>query len=289
VVTARNPAESALGNYHTHSRYDDGHGELEEYVVAAIDKGFRYLGFSGHAPMPVAADWLMTEPSLSRYLEDYRPLPARYAGRITLLLGLEVDYLPGVSSPRSARIASLGLDYVLGSVHFVRTPTGGQAWTVDGDAAELDRGLAADFAGQMEGAVVEYYRRVAEMVRVSPPDIVGHFDLVKKNNRGESRFAESSPWYQAAVRGALDAVAASGCVVEVNTGGIIRGTMDTVYPSPWILTECRERGIRVVVNADAHRPEHMDGHFGKAFGLLREAGFRSRVLLTDRGWEEVEL
>lgn len=288
-MTARNPAESALGNYHTHSRYDDGHGELEEYVVAAIDKGFRYLGFSGHAPMPVAADWLMTEPSLSRYLEDYRPLPARYAGRITLLLGLEVDYLPGVSSPRSARIASLGLDYVLGSVHFVRTPTGGQAWTVDGDAAELDRGLAADFAGQMEGAVVEYYRRVAEMVRVSPPDIVGHFDLVKKNNRDELLFCEEEPWYRAAARGALEAVARSGAVLEVNTGGVLRGFCTAFYPSPWILRETRDLGIPVMVNADAHSAPDLDGQFQEAVALLRGLGFRSQRQLTAEGWTDVEL
>jgi histidinol-phosphatase (PHP family) len=287
VVSARDGRP--LGNYHTHSRYDDGHGELEEYVREAIRKGFRYIGFSGHAPLAVEAGWLMTDQGLARYLEDFRRIKPVYEDSITLLLGLEVDYLPGLSAPRSPRIARLGLDYVLGSVHYVTAPGGGGGWTVDGPAEELDRGLEVDFGGDMEAVVREYYRRVAEMVRASPPDIVGHFDLVKKNNRGESRFSESSDWYREAVRGALDAVASSACVLEVNTGGLIRGTTDTVDPAPWILEEILERGIRVVLNADAHRPEDVDGHFAEALQIMRRAGLRSRLLLTEGGWQECSL
>lgn len=286
MVSPGGSGEAALGNYHTHSRYDDGRGDLEEYVLAALAKGFRYLGFSGHAPMDIPTDWLMKGADLPRYLQELRALRLKYADRITLLVGLEVDYLPGVSAPRHPRIAGLGLDYVLGSVHYLRAPAQGAGWTVDGSAAELDAGIASDFGGDIQAVVAEYYRRMAEMVRLSPPDIVGHFDLVKKNNRGGVRFSEDSSWYRASARGALDALAASGCVLEVNTGGLIRGTTDTVYPSPWMLGECRERGIRVVVNADAHRPEHLDEFFSLAFAQLREAGFKARMLLTADGWQE---
>jgi histidinol-phosphatase (PHP family) len=290
VVSQPAWSAGALGNYHTHSKYDDGHGELEEYAVAAISKGFSVLGFSGHAPMPVVSDWLMKPEGLVAYLADFRRIAPRYADRLTMLLGLEVDYLPGFSEPRSEAIRALGLDYVLGSVHFVHEPArGGAGWTVDGDAEELDRGLVADFGGDMQAVVVEYYRRLAEMVTVSPPDIVGHFDLVKKNNRGEHRFSESAPWYREAVFRALEAIAASPCVLEINTGGLVRGTTDTIYPSPWILDECRERRIRIVVNADAHRPANLDGHFAEAFALLRASGYRTRALLTHAGWQDVEL
>ena len=39
-------------NYHTHSRYCDGKGELREYVELALANGFSALGFSGHAALP---------------------------------------------------------------------------------------------------------------------------------------------------------------------------------------------------------------------------------------------
>lgn len=279
----------SLGNYHTHSRYDDGHGELEEYALAALDRGFRHLGFSGHCPMPVEADWLMEEASLPRYLEEARALQAEYAGRLELLVGLEVDYLPGLSTPRDRRIAALGLDYVLGSVHYLVAPSGGPGWTVDGDAGTLRLGIERDFGGDVRAAVTAYYRRVAEMARLAPPDIVGHFDLVKRNNRGQVLFSEEAAWYRDAVEAALEAVAASRSVLEVNTGGLIRGTTDTVYPSPWILRRCRERGIALVVNADAHRPEHLDGFFPLALDLMRRAGYANRMLLTAAGWREEPL
>jgi histidinol-phosphatase (PHP family) len=147
VVSPSGSGEAALGNYHTHSRYDDGRGDLEEYVLAALAKGFRFLGFSGHAPMALPTDWLMKAANLHRYLEELRTLRLKYADRITLLVGLEVDYLPGVAAPRDPRIAGLGLDYVLGSVHYLTVPTEGAGWTVDGSADELDAGIAADFGG----------------------------------------------------------------------------------------------------------------------------------------------
>ena len=279
-----------LGNYHTHSKYDDGKGELEEYVLAAIAKGFTHLGFSGHAPMAVAADWLMSEEGLKGYVRDFRHIEPLYRDRISLLLGLEVDYLPGKSAPGDARFAGLGLDYVVGSVHYLVTPPAGEeGWAVDGSAQDLDRGVREDFGGDIRALARAYYRSVAEMARHATPDIIGHFDVVKKNNRGETRFSESAPWYRELALEALDAVAASGAVLEINTGGITRGKTDSVYPSAFILERCRELGIRIMVNADAHRPEHIDGEFPAAFELMRSLGFRSRWLKTKRGWAEQAL
>ena len=35
-------------NYHTHTTFCDGSDSAEDVVLAAIDKGFSHLGFSGH-------------------------------------------------------------------------------------------------------------------------------------------------------------------------------------------------------------------------------------------------
>jgi histidinol-phosphatase (PHP family) len=272
------------GNYHTHTQYDDGQGELAEYVAAAKDRGFRYLGFSGHAPMDLPSDWLMSRANLARYLSDYRALSDGDTG-VRLFLGLEVDYLPGYSLP--TRAVWPGLDYVIGSVHYVVSPRRGEpGWTVDGPAAELDLGLDVDFGGDMRALVEAYYGCVARMVSESPPDIVAHFDLIKKNNRDGRRFDEAASWYRKAALDALDALAVSGCVAEVNTGALNRGTLDTVYPSPWLLQEFRRRGIRMAVSSDAHRSEHLDGHFDRALRELADAGYRTRVELTEDGWAE---
>jgi len=115
---------------------------------------------------------------------------------------------------------------------------------------------------------------VGELVERSPPDILGHLDIVKKNNRGGAHFSESEPWYREAVLGALRRIARSGVIVELNTGGVVRNTSGAFYPSEWVLAECLRLGIPVMVSADAHRPQDLDGHFREAFALLHDIGFR---------------
>jgi histidinol-phosphatase (PHP family) len=263
-----------LSNYHCHSRLDDGLGELEEYAAAAFAKGFATLGFSGHAPVPFDAGWTMPAELLPEYIATVQRLKREYAGRLEILLGLEVDFIPGLLSTRSAHIRELGLDFTLGSVHFLGRLHDGTWWTADGALAELEQGLEDCFGGDVRAAVERFYALTVQMVTESPPDMIGHFDVVKKNNRDGRFFSESAPWYQAAACRALDAIARAGCILEINTGGVVRGTSGALYPSEWILREALSREIPVTVNADAHRPADIDGYFQESFALLKEVGYR---------------
>ena len=53
-----------------------------------------------------------------------------------------------------------------------------------------------------------------------------------------------------------EATAASAPVVEVNTSGWHKPCEDA-YPSADIVRECKQRGIPMTINADAHLPEHL--------------------------------
>ncbi len=251
-----------------------------------------YLGFSGHAPVPFDNDWLTPEADLSSYLSEIRGLRERYAGRIAIFVGLEVDYLPGVISPASPHIRDLGLDHVIGSVHFLGRHPGGRYWTVDHNHEETVTGIAASFGGSVEEAVREYYRRIGDMAVSTRPDIIGHFDIVKKfsaDKTGPCLFSESAAWYREAVCGALDAVASSGSIVEVNTGALGRGITTEAYPSSWILQECRKREIPAMMSCDAHRPEELLDRRETAADMLRSAGYTTHTLLTPEGWRSFQL
>jgi len=276
-------------NYHCHSRFDDGHGELEEYVQAAVQKGLRTLGFSAHAPVPFPCAWTLPPTLLPEYLATARVLQNSCAGRLEVLVGLEVDYIPEIISPAAAQIQALNLDFTVGSVHFIGRLAGGELWTADGPAEELEQGVQESFNGGFRKAVEEYYRRIAAMVSSSPPDIVGHFDVIKKNNREGKYFSENAGWYRAAVALALDAVAASPCILEINTGGIVRGTSGTLYPSEWILAEALRREIPVMINTDAHWPDQLDGFYNEAASILREIGFRELTQIGREGRRRVAL
>jgi histidinol-phosphatase (PHP family) len=278
-----------ISNYHCHSRLDDGAGELADYAAAAADKGMATLGYSGHAPVPFETDWTMPAALLPEYVATVRRLKEEYDGRLEILLGLEVDFIPGLLSTRSPHIRELGLEFTIGSVHFLGRLRDGTWWTGDGALGELEQGLEESYGGDARAAVERFYALTAQMVRESPPDIVGHFDVIKKNNRDARFFSEESPWYRQAVRTALDAVARAGCIMEINTGGLVRNTSGAVYPSEWILAECLARDIPITVNADAHRPEHVDGHFEESYTLLRQVGYRRLTRLSGGRRVEEEL
>jgi histidinol-phosphatase (PHP family) len=283
------PRARGFANYHTHAKYCDGRGELEDYVKAALKLSFEALGFSCHNPLPFACTWTMAPELLPEYLETAAGLKQSCGQRLELLLGLEIDYIPGLLGPDSPCFRDLGLDYTIGSVHFLGQLPDGVRWTVDGPPDELARGVAASFRGDMRAAVRRYYELVAELVTDSPPDILGHFDLIKKNNREGRLFREDEDWYRDCVRGALEAVSRSGVVMEVNTGGLFRNTSGALYPSPWIISECLELDIPLLVNSDAHRPQDLDGCFSETYALLQDLGARSCRRLTDEGWLDLPL
>jgi histidinol-phosphatase (PHP family) len=278
-----------FGNFHTHTRHCDGNFEPMDYAVAALRKGMPRIGFSGHNPVPFPTEWTMPEASLPSYLQTVRDAKARCAGRLEIYLGIEADYIPGVTSPDAPWIRDLGLDYVLGSVHFVAPLDGRYTWTVDGTPEEMESGLHGCFHGDVRSLVERYYALVAEMAEETRPDIIGHIDVVKKNNRRGRWFREDAWWYREAVLGALKAIRRSGSVMEINTGGIVRNTSGALYPSEWILREARALGIPVMVNADAHRPEHIDGWFAQAVQVLRDLGFTAIRQLTPDGWTDTAI
>jgi histidinol-phosphatase (PHP family) len=135
----------------------------------------------------------------------------------------------------------------------------------------------------------EYYSRVAEMVRIGGFEILGHFDLIKKRNRGGEYFDEQAPLYRKTVLDLADLLAGRDLIVEINTGGIARGAINEVYPAPWIIGELKKRGIPVQINADAHAPEQIDFWFDESVSLLRDTGYRSVRVLLEGMWQDVPL
>ncbi len=272
-----------MTNYHTHTPFCDGREAPEVYADTAIRKGFRSLGFSGHAPLPFPNHWTMKDEGVPGYLAAIRALRDDCRGRIEILLGMEIDYLPGVMGPSDQVYRDMGLDFVIGSVHMIPDGTGGYP-SVDGPVEEYRHLVENVFGGSPEAFVRAYFSLLAEMTERHRPDIVGHFDLVQKNNTKLRYFSGGEPWYREAATVALDAAARTGSIVEVNTGGMARGRTDRPYPDPWILSECRRREIPVTLNADAHAPEHLDAFFPEALRLIADTGYRELRILRDGEW-----
>jgi histidinol-phosphatase (PHP family) len=78
------------------------------------------------------------------------------------------------------------------------------------------------------------------------------------------------------------AISAAGLVIEANTGGINRGYIKDTYPSFAILPLMHKYKIPVMISADAHNPNDIDGHYREARQILLNAGYTKHVLFEGR-------
>jgi histidinol-phosphatase (PHP family) len=278
-----------LTNYHTHCNMCDGEGEPKDYVEQAIMRGFGALGFSSHAPLPRPSDWTLDWKTVPVYLETINRLKNEYKDRIEVYLGMEIDYIPGLMGPRSSEFSSLNLDYRIGAVHTYEDGKTGKLYGLDGPLPEFEHILRVLFDGDMQALVRDYFKRIQDMAQHHPPDIIGHLDLIKMRNKDDNAYDESAPWYREPVLETLQHIARAGSILEINTGGIVRGKTETFYPSGWILEECFRLDIPITISADAHSPQDIGAHFEEAAREARNAGYRQTNILRNGGWQSVPL
>lgn len=214
-------------------------------VGAALAKGFTTLGFSSHSDM-------VADPAA--YRREIRRLAEKYRSRIRLLCGLELELakpLPPLD----------GYDYLIGSHHFITAPDGA-FFAIDNSPEELSDGIRAHFDGAAPAFVKAYYAAVRATLKLDF-QIVGHPDLIRKFNAVQPYFDENADWYRDELERTAEAIAASGKLVEVNTGAISRGWLDDAYPSASFRQLLRERGVKFILSSDAHAAESLDCAFDR--------------------------
>jgi histidinol-phosphatase (PHP family) len=279
-------------NYHTHCEFCDGRASAADMAAAAAAAGYSVLGFSSHCPLSFPSEGNMELSRLGDYKAEVRRLAREWEGRgLEILLGMEIDWVPGLCSPRDAVFAEAGLDYSIGSVHYVELPGSGR-FAVDYGAEPFERRMRAYEGSEPGKALYEtYYRMLSQLIESGGFDILGHFDLVRKNNcagpdgKGEW-FDESSAGYLDAAIGAARLLEGRDIVVEINVGGMSRGKVKSPYPSLPILRELRARRVRITFSADAHAPAHLGANLEAARELARAAGYDSIALLSKGTWTE---
>ena len=244
-----------------------------EYARAAVERGLEGITFTDHAPMPPWFDaaFRMTRAQLPEYLEMVAEAGRREVGRLEVRLGLELDFHPGAEGYVSRLLDATALDYALGSVHYIG------AWPFDNPdfEAEYDE-------RDLVGIYADYYALIAQAAASGLFDAIGHLDLPKKFGRVMPPAAEAH-----ALR-ALDAIAARGLALDVNSAGY-RKPAHELYPSPALLREANARGISVVLGSDAHAPSDVGRDFSRSVAVLRAAGYTQAVFFRERRAEPYPL
>ncbi|MDR3209251.1 MAG: PHP domain-containing protein, partial [Oscillospiraceae bacterium] len=143
----------SYSNFHSHTTFCDGTETAEGMTLAAIAKGCRALGFSGHAHTEFEVS--MSPADTAAYKAELRRLQAAYAGRIELYLGVEQDYFSDLPTE--------DYDFVIGSVHTLHMP-GGDVFA-DGDAAHQTEAVMRFYGGDWYAFAEDYYALEARVAR----------------------------------------------------------------------------------------------------------------------------
>jgi histidinol-phosphatase (PHP family) len=283
----------SLFNLHTHCHYCDGKAEPEAYIRKAMELGFHTLGFSSHAPVPFENKFaIRNDEALDAYFREIKTLRKKYRDKIRILLSLEMDFIPGISTDFQTLREIGRLDYVIGGVHLIRNKgrNNKDLWFIDGPFREkYDHGLNSVFGGHARKGVEAYYHQLIEMVGTQQPDIIAHLDKIKMHN-GERHFSENESWYKDLVWKTLKFISTkSNAIVEVNTRGLYKKRADTFFPGPDILEQVHHLKIPVTLSADAHEPHELNGYYAEALKLLKDIGFTELVCFDGSGRTSVAI
>lgn len=277
-----------LTSYHVHTQYCDGAKSPEDMVLAAIEHGMSAIGFSGHSMYPFSSEFHIAIQDFSSYAQEIRMLAEKYKDSIQVWLGFEADYIQGVCAPDHALYAQFKPDYLIGSVHYVPAPQSkkaGTPWCVDAGAKEVLDGLQRCFDGDIQEGIKAYFAAIRDMVTKYDFDILGHLDLPRKRNKEVNLFDETSLWYLQEAEYTIQTIASTNKIVEVNTNGLTRGLVDSVYPSNTLLEMLLQYKVPVTVNSDAHRSQDLIGNYEPTFKKLKDIGFTEISCLEKEGWK----
>ena len=264
-----------FSNFHTHSCFSDGKNTPEEMVCSAIERGFTALGFSDHSETKCDLSYCMKLADYPAYFKTINDLKEKYAGRIDVLLGLELDYY--------SEIIREGLDYTIGSVHYICA--NGECHPIDHSREQQEHCIRMLCGGDPVEMAKRYYDILVEHIERCRPSIIGHFDVITKFGI----FDNAPDRYYDIAREALDAAMKVCPVVEMNTGAISRKKRDLPYPADFLLRRVKENGGEIILSADTHAADTIDCFFPESVEILRGVGFDHIVSMNKNGFYRVDI
>ncbi len=165
-------------NYHSHT-YRCGHADLdmkdEEYIKEYIKMRFEKIAITDHCPEKNKIDkrdnMRMDYTQKCEYLKSIKKLKEKYADKIQIESGFEVEYLPG--EEENIRELKRETDKIILGQHFIYN-----------DNKELSIFGTHNFTDE---ELIRYAEYIEKAVKTSIPDIIAHPDIYmyKREKFGE--------------------------------------------------------------------------------------------------------
>ena len=243
-------------NFHSHTQFCDGRATIEEMARAAVACGMEYYGFTPHSPIPIGSPCNMSFHSVGDFLAEVERIQnIRELSSCRFYKGMEIDYLGTEFGPSDEYFNNLGLDYRIGSVHFIPSQNG-EFIDIDGNFENFCRRMKLYFRNDIEYVVATFYAQSTAMIEAGGFDILGHFDKIGQNASYFAPGIEDSQLYSTLVNRLIDTIIERNLTIELNTKA--REQHGRFFPGERYLVRLVDAGITILVNSDAHRPDRID-------------------------------
>jgi histidinol-phosphatase (PHP family) len=241
---ARNGVEQLAITEHCH--------RFEEVIAVARPRWQR----AGPDDLIAAADRVW-EQERGAHLDEYVALLTDAQARgLPILVGLEVDHLPGANEAIRDLLGAYPFDVLLGSVHWLG------AWLFD---AYGDPTFAREWERRsIDVAWDAYVDAVVDLTEAGHVDVIAHVDVIKVAGHVPADRATREDRLVAAL-------ATSGVVVEVSSAGW-RKPVGEPYPSPRLLERLQAAGVPFTTASDAHEASLLGDRFDELSRVLRASG-----------------
>ncbi|KDQ12419.1 hypothetical protein BOTBODRAFT_189161 [Botryobasidium botryosum FD-172 SS1] len=271
-------------SHHSHSGQFCKHavGLLEDVVQTAISKRFHVYGLTEHVPRYRSADLYPEEDGLTpqdlsttfdAFIAEASRLRTTYADRISLLVGLETEYI----TPADLDALELLLthhrpriDYIVGSVHHVH------GFSFDFDAPTYEAALRSftatsdDPASTLRPFLNAYFDAQHDIITRFQPEIIGHLDLCRLFRPAHRLDRWPDVW--AKVDRNVRAAIAYGALFEFNAAAFRKPGWETAYPGRDVVQLILGHGGKFALSDDSHGPHAVGLHYDKLYAYLRDLG-----------------
>lgn len=256
---------------HVHPDYSiDAHASIEQFCLRAIQMGLPVIGFSTHYDINPARDDLdpfmmvdgermrVDDYALGRYFDDCYAAREQFP-ELKILIGLEVDYFPGVEAEVYWLNGEFNFDYVIGSVH-----------CLDGMAISEEKEAFKYYsANSLEKTADNYFDLLYNAANCGLFDVLGHADYYLRS--GVYHYGpEILEIHMQRLDRVIQAAMRTETGFEINTSYHRHGG-DSFYPRPDFLKTAVKLGATVnSIGSDAHYREHLGDGIAEALKILEE-------------------
>lgn len=227
--------------YHTHT-YRCGHaiGKEEDYVISAINKGYKVIGFTDHVFLPHIIQQGMrgTYDELDDYIDTINNLKEKYKDQIEIHLGFECEYGDKYKDYYKYLKEEKSIEYLICGQHL---------FFIEDNLVWLSR------AGSKEDMLKLYTKTIIKAMKSGLFTYIAHPDLFI------TFFEKIDPFVEKQIRKICLAAEKYQIPLEINLGMLRRdgrkpkpGKLE--YPNDEFFKIVSEYNIKCIIGIDAHNP-----------------------------------